>query len=128
LLTSFSANKGTSWADKQAALNTANRMRSDPSKVSLADMKNAASTANNFRERHGEQAAAGWQTANNLNQKYSIADRVKSNSSPAPPPPPQSPTNGVSGKKPPPPPPKKKELSTSAGVPPPVPLASKPKF
>ncbi|KAF2123467.1 hypothetical protein P153DRAFT_427004 [Dothidotthia symphoricarpi CBS 119687] len=115
---------GTSWADKQAALRTASSLRNDPSKVSVSDLKGAASTANNFQQRHGEQAASGWRAANGLNQKYGIADRVNnlgsSSTSPAP---------GV-GKKPPPPPPpaKKKELSGSSGEPPPIPLSSKPKF
>lgn len=126
---------GTSWAEKQAALKTANNLRNDPSKVSLSDVRNATSTANNFRERHGEQAAAGLRAANGLNQKYGVADRVNSYASPASPaspPPPQSPTpsspSGV-GKKPPPPPPrKKKELTSNSDDPPPIPLASKPKF
>ncbi|PSN75017.1 hypothetical protein BS50DRAFT_30760 [Corynespora cassiicola Philippines] len=129
---------GTTWAEKQAALKTASNFRNDPSKVSLSDMRNAASTANNFRERHGEQAASGLRTVNGLNQKYGIADRVNSyagsSASPASPaaPPAPSPTQGGFGKKPPPPPPpKKKGLTsdpTSPSEPPPVPLSSKPKF
>lgn len=130
---------GTSWAEKQAALKTASNIRDDPSKVSVSDMINAASTANNFRERHGEQAASGWRAANGLNQKYGITDRVNGGASPglapAPPVPTSpsltSPTQSSFGKKAPPPPPKKKEL-TAAPVnpnePPPIPLASKPKF
>ncbi|KAJ9639993.1 hypothetical protein H2199_006226 [Coniosporium tulheliwenetii] len=69
---------GTTWAQKQAALNTANTMRNDPSKVSLSDARDAAATANNFRERHGEQAAAGWKAAGRLNQKYGVTDRLDS--------------------------------------------------
>lgn len=127
---------GTTWAQKQAALKTAGNLRDDPSKVSMTDMRSAASTANNFRERHGEQAAAGWRAASGLNQKYGLSDRFntaasQSTSSP----PPQSPTqSGIGKKAPPPPPPKKKDITTSPtsptspGKPPPVPLGSKPKF
>ncbi|KAF2740795.1 hypothetical protein EJ04DRAFT_507806 [Polyplosphaeria fusca] len=115
---------GTSWADKQAALRTASSLRNDPSKVSTSDMTSAASTANNFRERHGDEAAAGWQRASGLTQKYGVLDRMNKAASPASPP--ASPTQGK--KPPPPPPPKKKGLSTNIGEPPPVPLSSKPKF
>lgn len=122
---------GTSWADKQAALKTANNFHKDPSQVSLSDARTAASTANNFRERHGEQVAAGWNKASALNQKYNIAGRVNSLASGSKASPPPSPTAaaGGLGKKPPPPPPppKKKELG-GTGEPPPIPLGSKPKF
>ncbi|KAL6706071.1 hypothetical protein ACN47E_006173 [Coniothyrium glycines] len=129
---------GTSWADKQAALRTASSLRDDPSKVTASDLKGAATTANNFQQRHGDQVASGWKAASGLNQKYGIAGRVSnfasSSSSSAPPPPqPQSTqsTQGGLGKKapPPPPPPKKKELGAGAAAePPPIPLGSKPKF
>lgn len=122
---------GTSWADKQAALRTAGNLRNDPSKVSGADLKSAASTASNFQQRHGEQAASGWRAASGLNQKYGIAGRVNSlaggsNSPEAS----QPPAPGGVGKKPPPPPPAKKPALTSnnSGEPPPIPLSSKPKF
>ncbi|KAF2874172.1 hypothetical protein BDV95DRAFT_488073 [Massariosphaeria phaeospora] len=122
--------KGTSWADKQAALKTASNLRNDPSKVSLAEMKSTASTANNFRERHGEQATSGFRAASGLNQKYGITNRFTGASSPTPPALPQSPTSSTVGRKraPPPPPPKRRELGTDAGQPPPLPLGSKPKF
>ena len=68
--------QGTTFAQKQAALRTASAFRNDPSSVSLSDARNAASTANNFRERHGDQVAAGWKSANSLNQKYGLADKV----------------------------------------------------
>jgi hypothetical protein len=118
---------GTTWAEKQAAIKTAGNLRDDPSKVTLADARSAASTANNFRQRHGEQAASGLRTANSLNQKYGISDRVNGlGSSSATVQPPPSPTQNRVGKKPaPPPPPKKRELTTE---PPPIPLSSKPKF
>lgn len=122
---------GTSWADKQAALRTASNFRNDPSKVSGSDLKSAASTANNFQQRHGEQAASGWRAASGLNQKYGIAGKVNSfaggsNASESS----QSPAPGGLGKKPPPPPPAKKPALTSSntGEPPPIPLSSKPKF
>ncbi|KAF2119968.1 hypothetical protein BDV96DRAFT_641835 [Lophiotrema nucula] len=123
--------QGTSWADKQAALRTAGNFRNDPSKVSVSDLRGAASTANNFRERHGEQAASGWQKANSLNQKYGIADRINTKASPSSPipPSPQSPTHSGIGRRPPPPPPKKKKLAANNGdAPPPIPISSKPKF
>lgn len=135
--------EGTTFAQKQAALRTASAFHNDPSSVSLADARNAASTANNFRERHGDQVAAGWKSANSLNQKFGLADKVgkysaqSSNSPVAAPEPAGSPTvdmrdNTIAAKKSPPPPPKKKpELagvpSAGGGPPPPVPLSSKPK-
>ncbi|KAF1927170.1 uncharacterized protein M421DRAFT_422035 [Didymella exigua CBS 183.55] len=122
---------GTSWADKQAALRTASNFRNDPSKVSGSDLKSAASTANNFQQRHGEQAASGWRAASGLNQKYGIAGKVNSfaggsNSAEAS----QPPAAGGLGKKPPPPPPARKPALTSnnSGDPPPIPMSSKPKF
>lgn len=122
---------GTTWAEKQAALRTASGLRDDPSKVSGADMRNAATTANNFQQRHGAQVASGFKAANGLNQKYGLAGRVNnfaSGSAASPPPSPVPGGAGGTGKKPaPPPPPKKKELA-AAGEPPPVPLSSKPKF
>jgi hypothetical protein len=120
---------GTSWAEKQAALKTAGTLRDDASKVTIADARSAASTVNNFRQRHGEQAAAGWRTASGLNQKFGITNGVNSLASSASAPPPRpSPTYGSPGKKPPPlPPPKKKELAGDASAPP-IPIGSKPKF
>jgi hypothetical protein len=119
---------GTSWADKQAALRTASNLRNDPSKVSASDLKGAASTANNFQQRHGQQVAS-------LNQKYGIAAKVNnfaSSSASSPPLPEQSPVpsgqQGLGKKAPPPPPPKKKELGGGPSEPPPIPLSSKPKF
>ena len=67
---------GTSFAQKEAALRTASAFHNDPHSVSMADAKATASTANNFRERHGEQVASGWKAGNNLNKKYGVADRV----------------------------------------------------
>lgn len=61
---------GTTWAQKRAALETAQKMREDPSKVSFSELKSSATTANNFRERHGEQVASGLKYANKLNSQY----------------------------------------------------------
>ncbi|CZR54494.1 related to myosin tail region-interacting protein MTI1 [Phialocephala subalpina] len=140
--------EGTTWAQKQAALKTASSFRDDPSKVSFNDARAAASTANNFRERHGEQVKSGWQSANKLNNKYGITDKVGAYggvSSPHNSEPPEQKslgiemrdnTNGnvsaavVGKKKPPPPPVKRVDLtggSSSSPEPPPIPLASKPK-
>jgi hypothetical protein len=123
---------GTTWAQKRAALETASNFKKDPSSVSGSDLRNAASTAKNFHERHGEQVAAGWKAASSLNQKYGIADRVKSYSSndgqgAEPPASPSSPVAASHKKPPPPPPPKKHELSGNPSAPPPIPTSSKPK-
>ena len=148
-----SPSEGTTFAQKQAAFKTASSFRNDPSSVSLSDARAAASTANNFRERHGEQVKSGWQSANKLNTKYGIADKLSpygtvGNLQPAEP---QSTgiemrdntqdehinggqESGIAGKKKPPPPPVKKAALASPGsadgtatLPPPIPLSSKPK-
>ena len=133
-----SPSQGTTFAEKQAALKTASSFRNDPSSVSLSDAKTAMSTANNFRERHGDQVAAGWQSASGLNKKYGIANRftgVTSGAEPstteAIPSPPLSPMASgfgpAHGKRPPPIPPKRLNSNNTPGsLAPPVPLASKP--
>lgn len=123
---------GTTWAQKRAALETASNFKKDPSSVSASDLRDAASTAKNFHERHGEQVAAGWKAASGLNQKYGIADRVKSYSSnddrdAEPPAASSSPATAAHKKPPPPPPPKKHDLSGNPSAPPPIPTGSKPK-
>ncbi|OMP82899.1 hypothetical protein BK809_0001090 [Diplodia seriata] len=120
---------GTTFAQKQAAFSTARNFHKDPSSVSVSDMRTAASTANNFRERHGEQVASGWQKANGVNQKYGVLDRVNGVASGSGGTSPANPLPGPVGKKPPPPPPPKKKGSAETGAPspPPVPLASKPR-
>ena len=147
--------QGTSFAQKQAALHTAAQFRNDPSSITLSDARNSAATANNFRERHGEQVATGWKGANALNKKYDVANRVNGiaghneTASPAREDGPitmrdntASPLGGASMptspwanepsqsafRKPPPPPPPVKRMGTgSSGVPPPVPMGSKPR-
>ncbi|TPX18548.1 uncharacterized protein E0L32_011586 [Thyridium curvatum] len=141
--------EGTSFAQKQAALQTASNFRKDPSSVSVADARSAASTMNNFRQRHGDQVAAGVKSANSLNQKYGLSDRLGSSVPGSA----TSPTHATSQdtsnsstspaamlaavkKKPAPPPPKKKPgLAAAAasgqgsdGGPPPVPVSTRPQF
>jgi hypothetical protein len=131
---------GTTLAQKQAAIKTASSFRNDPSSVSLSDARTAASTANNFRERHGEEVKSGWQSANNLNNKYGLSDKAGSfgGSKTSEPAEPSSPmiemrdntvdqASVVGKKKPPPPPVKRAELSGASLGSPPVPLSSKPK-
>ncbi|EON62146.1 hypothetical protein W97_01365 [Coniosporium apollinis CBS 100218] len=153
--TAGSSSTGTTWAQKREALNTANSLRNDPSKVSLSDARNAASTASNFRERHGEQVTSTWQAASGLNQKYGIADklnnynnrdatrggRTEPQSSAAVPDTQHvsdnpwasetsssTGTSGLGRKAPPPPPPiPKKRPELTGGAPPPIPLGSKPR-
>lgn len=139
--------EGTTWAQKQAALKTASSFQKDPSSVSLSDARAAASTANNFRQRHGEQVAAGAKTANNLNQKYGLLDKAQNSYSKFQgnqtqsqnedaPSAPASPglASVVGKKKPPPPPPKKKPALMGASAaptndePPPIPMATRPRF
>ena len=67
---------GTSFAEKQSALQTVNSLRSDPSSVSLSDAKTTASTVNNFHERHSDQVAAGWKNASAVNRKYDVGNKV----------------------------------------------------
>ncbi|KAI1867711.1 uncharacterized protein JN550_006852 [Neoarthrinium moseri] len=142
-----SPSQGTSFAQKQAAFRTASQFNKDPSSVSLADAKAAAGTANNFRQRHGEQVASGLRTVNGLGQRFGVTERARIGNEAV---------NGAAGqqgaggvgaanglatvlsaakKKPPaPPPPKKKAELSSAPVPhddaapPPVPLSTRPTF
>ncbi|KAK1580536.1 uncharacterized protein LY79DRAFT_592159 [Colletotrichum navitas] len=145
--------EGTTMEQKQAALRTASNFHKDPSSVSMSDARSAASTFNNFRQRHGEQVASGVKSANNLNQKYGISDKVGkyagrvgqqqegttgsagAGAAPGPLSPPPGLVNAIGKKRPPPPPPKKKPQpappAPGAGdddEPPPIPLATKPTF
>ncbi|GJC95088.1 GMP synthase [Colletotrichum higginsianum] len=146
--------EGTTMEQKQAALRTASNFHKNPSTVSMADARSAASTFNNFRQRHGEQVASGVKSANNLNQKYGISDKIghyagrvgqqqegttgNAGAAPSPLSPPPGLVSAIGKKKPPPPPPKKKPQLSSAPAappgqgdddePPPIPLATKPTF
>lgn len=137
--------QGTTWAQKQAALKTASQFHKDPSQVSYADAKAAAGTANNFRQRHGEQVAAGYGKAQGLNQKYGVADKVGGFASKfggGAQAQQERQETGVVGaaakKKPPPPPPPKKKPGLAAAAaapvaanddaPPPIPMSTRPAY
>ena len=90
---------------------------------------------NNFRQRHGDQVAAGLQSAGAVNEKYGLAGKVgglaadagDGRSNPA--------ASVIAKKKPAPPPPKKKpELMARGGgvqgdsAPPPVPMSTRPQY
>ena len=137
-----SPSQGTTFAQKQAALKTASAFRNDPSSVSLSDARAAASTANNFRERNGDQVAAGVQGASNLNKKYGISNRLAGFtqgssiatdqgviSPPATLALPEQSALAIEAKKKPPPPPPRRTAGDSGRLiaPPPLPLSSKPK-
>lgn len=139
---------GTTWAQKQAALRTASQFNKDPSSVSLADAKAAASTATNFHQRHGAQVTSGLKTANALNQKFGASNSHDRGGAPEPIGDHRSASISsaaasfagadIAAKKkaaPPPPPKKKPTLPGSSttsdghgGPPPPVPLATRPAF
>lgn len=122
---------GTTWAQKRAALQTVAAAQKDPSKVSLADYKSTISTADDFRQRHGQQTMAGIQAIDKLTHTDSTvgdAQQPEPEISVA-----AQPVSIASRKKPPPPPPTKRlglqstTLSNASSGPPPVPMASKPK-
>ena len=70
------ADQGTTMQQKQDTLRIASAFHKDPSSISLSDAKATAETANNFRERHGEQVATGGRWAGAMNKKYDIAGKV----------------------------------------------------
>lgn len=139
--------EGTTLAQKQAALQTASAFRRDPTSVSVSDARAATSTFNNFRQRHGDQVAAGARQASALNERYGVADRfggvvrgseagVGAGAGAAEQTSPMSGSASLASavsmlgkKQPAPPPPKKKpELSSGGNAPPPLPLGTKPQF
>ncbi|KAK4460260.1 hypothetical protein QBC42DRAFT_348150 [Cladorrhinum samala] len=135
---------GTTWAQKQAALKTASDLHRDPSKVSFSEVKAAASTAENFRQRHGDQVAKAGKFAGGLYGKYGGGgqqqDRGDAGVATAGQESGSGSGGGVAGiaaaavakKKPPPPPPPKKKNNIGGGgeegAPPPVPMATRPQF
>ncbi|KAI4112901.1 MAG: hypothetical protein LQ345_006022 [Seirophora villosa] len=135
------SDQGTTMAEKQAAVKTAQSFRNDPSSVSISDARATAATANNFRERHGDQVNAGWRSANAFNKKHDIANRVNTFASqgstsstagvqenPSNPTTSPSSTSSPIHKRAPPPPPQKPSFSGGpAPSPPPVPFSSKPR-
>lgn len=140
------SSQGTTWQQKQTALRTASQFNKDPSSVSFSDARAAASTANNFRQRHGEQVAGGLRTAHSLGQRFGVAEQKSQeyeasasgtgNQQQRGGVSVSSLTSAIGKKKPPaPPPPRKKaELSSgpvpngNAGAPPPVPMSTRPTF
>ncbi|KAL8793162.1 MAG: hypothetical protein Q9195_004274 [Heterodermia aff. obscurata] len=133
-----SPDKGTSFAQKQAALKTASSFRKDPSSISFSDAKTAAETADNFRQRHGEQVASGLKGANAVNQKYDVTGKLgghsrdlsaKDETLSSPSAVDVLNSASITEKKKPPPPPPKRGRGTGASLkssPPPIPLSSKP--
>lgn len=136
--------QGTTWAQKESAMRTMSDFKKDPKSVSLSGARSAASTANNFRERHSDQITAGMKSAKSMSGKIGGymgnangggSTEPGRGGSPA-----QSHLNTVStaagglmGKKKPPPPPPKKKPGLSGGgaardedAPPPVPMATRP--
>jgi hypothetical protein len=108
------------------------------SSASAMDSRNMGATANNLRQRGGEQFEAGKKKLIALNQKHKITDRIHSyfeqppasgqESAPSPPPPPPHPSNAnlsrqnsnnidveaLNKRKPPPPPPPAKKPGLQA--------------
>lgn len=70
--------QGTSWAEKQAAMRTAQNAYKDPSTVSVSDAASAARTANSFRDRHKDTIDAAGARANEWNKKYNVTNRLNS--------------------------------------------------
>jgi len=148
--------QGTTWAENQAALQTASNLHKDPSNVSLGEARSATTTMASFRERHQDTIAAASNKAKALDKKYNVSGRINSflekHSSPSPtsetappipgqhpiaPTQPQSPDVAASlSRKPPPPPPPKKPVGMHGSAlihngppaPPPVPLGTKPSY
>ncbi|KAL2428748.1 hypothetical protein ABEF95_006393 [Exophiala dermatitidis] len=70
--------QGTTWAEKQAALRTAQNFQRDPSSVSTADARATASTVSSFRERHQDSITSAGQKASQWNKKYNVTGRLNS--------------------------------------------------
>jgi hypothetical protein len=70
--------QGTTWAEKQSALRTAQTAYKDPSTVSASDATSAVRTANSFRERHKDSIDAAGNRATEWNKKYNVTGRLNS--------------------------------------------------
>ncbi|RPB03371.1 hypothetical protein L873DRAFT_1787150 [Choiromyces venosus 120613-1] len=57
---------GTSFAEKKAAIKTANSFYKNPMSVNASDAKAALKTGRNFQQRHGDQVAAGYKKAEEM--------------------------------------------------------------
>ncbi|OAL33245.1 hypothetical protein AYO20_07562 [Fonsecaea nubica] len=134
--------QGTTWAEKQAAMRTAQSAYKDPASVSAADAGSAVRTANSFRERHSDSINAAGAKASEWNKKYNVTGRLNSflekHSSPSPTPEDAQSPNGANAggtapmqtspqsqspemaaslsRKPPPPPPPKKPANMHGSV------------
>ncbi|KAK4156029.1 hypothetical protein C8A00DRAFT_31079 [Chaetomidium leptoderma] len=131
---------GTTFAQKQAALRTAAALRENPRSVSLSDMRAAAGTAENFRQRHGGEVAGGLRAASELQGRFGGVGGSGGDIGAAV-------MVAAKKKKPPPPPPPKKKAGLSLvgsgslgqgqgqrggggddDEPPPIPMATRPQF
>ena len=70
--------QATPWAEKQAAMRTAQSAYKDPSSVSVQDAASAARTANSFRDRHKDTIGAAGARASGWNKKYNVTGRLNS--------------------------------------------------
>ena len=134
------ASSGTTTAQKESALKTANSFRNDPSSVSISDAKASAATARNFQQRHGSQLKEGLDKANSLSQERGPGNEAHEAAqylSPTTTTEDSNIASAVAVKRKPPPPPKRnkplvsgpdehQQVVSESGAPP-VPLASKPR-
>ncbi|KAJ9605961.1 hypothetical protein H2200_009810 [Cladophialophora chaetospira] len=70
--------QGSTWAEKQSAMRTAQNAYKDPSSVSAQDATSAVRTANSFRDRHKDTIDAAGSRATQLNKKYNVTGRLNS--------------------------------------------------
>lgn len=73
-----SQTQGSTWAEKQSAMRTAQNAYKDPSSVSAQDATSAVRTANSFRDRHKDTIDAAGTRATALNKKYNVTGRLNS--------------------------------------------------
>ncbi|EXJ83680.1 hypothetical protein A1O1_07304 [Capronia coronata CBS 617.96] len=70
--------QGPTWADRQAAIRTAQNTQRDPSSGSVSDARPTASSVNSFRERHQDSINAMGSKASEWNKKYNVTGRLNS--------------------------------------------------
>lgn len=58
--------EGTTFAEKKAAVATANSFYKNPASVSFSDATAALKTGRNFQQRHGDQVASGYKKAQDM--------------------------------------------------------------
>lgn len=66
--------EGTTFAQKKAAMATANSFYKNPSSVSFSDASAALKTGRNFQQRHGDQVASGYKKAQDMGLDKKIQD------------------------------------------------------